>query len=60
MPRQRRLPFEDCEDLEILWEQFPKREQSKVAKLYGRIITRAAGMDLQSVERQERANGNDD
>lgn len=43
MDRQRRLPFEEQEQLEELWLQVPEAERRKVVRLYGRLLARAAG-----------------
>lgn len=60
MHRQRWLPFEHHEYLDMLWEQFPEPERLKVAKLYGRLIARAAGWKLEHTEKEEGAREHSD
>ena len=43
MDRQRWLPFEHDEQLDMLWAQFPESERLKVVRLYGRLMAQAAG-----------------
>jgi len=38
MDRQKWLPFEHYEQLDMLWAQFPESERLKVVRLYGRRL----------------------
>ena len=38
MDRQKWLPFEYYEQLDMLWAQFPESERLKVVRLYGRRL----------------------
>jgi hypothetical protein len=60
MDRQRWLPFEHYEQLDMLWAQFPESERLKVVRLYGRLMARAAGSQLQHTEREEGTREHDD
>jgi hypothetical protein len=60
MDRQRWLPFEDYEQLDMLWTQFPEAERLKVVKLYGRLMAREAGWKPEHSEREEGSREHDD
>ena len=53
MDRQRWLPFEQDEQLEMLWMQFPESERLRVVRLYGRLMGRAAGWKPEHTDREE-------
>ena len=53
MPRQKWLPFEGRERLDVFWEEFPEQEKRDVIKLYARMITRVAGISLEIIEMEE-------
>jgi class 3 adenylate cyclase len=54
MPRQRRLLFEDGEDLEVLWERFPRKARTKTVREYARVIARGARGHVGSIDEEER------
>jgi len=60
MDRQRWLPFEHNEQLDMLWAQFPEPERLKVVRLYGRLMARAAGGKPEHTEREEGTHEHDD
>jgi len=60
MDRQRWLPFEQDEQLDMLWMQFPESERLRVGRLYGRLMARAAGCRPEHTERQESTREHDD
>jgi hypothetical protein len=53
MDRQRRLPFQEQEQLEGLWLQVPEAERRKVVRLYGRLLARAAGWRAEQTKEEE-------
>ena len=53
MDRQRWLPFESDEQLDMLWVQFPESERLRVVRLYGRLMARAAGWKPERTDREE-------
>lgn len=60
MDRQKWLPFEHYEQLDMLWAQFPESERLKVVRLYGRLMARAAGWKPEHTEREEGTREHDD
>jgi hypothetical protein len=53
MHRQRWLPFENYQQLDRLWPQFPESERLKIVRLYGRLMARAAGCKPEHTEKEE-------
>jgi hypothetical protein len=53
MDRQRRLPFEEQEQLDGLWLQVPEAERRKLVRLYGRLLARAAGWKAEQSKDEE-------
>jgi hypothetical protein len=53
MDKQRLLPFEEDQQLAMLWAQFPDSERLKVVRLYGRMMARAAGWKPEHTEGKE-------
>jgi hypothetical protein len=53
MDRQRRLPFEEQEQLDELWLQVPEAERRKLVRLYGRLLVRAAGWKVEQSKSEE-------
>jgi len=51
--RQRWLSFEEQEQLDTLWPQFPESERLKVVRLYGRLMARAAGWKTEHANKRE-------
>jgi RecB family endonuclease NucS len=60
MDRQRRLPFEEEEQLDGLWLQLPEAERLKVVRLYGRLVAQAAGWRAEHTKREEGSHEHDD
>ncbi|MBN1460950.1 MAG: hypothetical protein JXA57_15570 [Armatimonadetes bacterium] len=53
MPRQRRLAFEEYEDLEVLWERFPRKARMNTVRAYARVIARGARRNVGPIEKEE-------
>lgn len=53
MPRQKRLPFENREDLEVLWERFTRKARTKTVREYARLIAQGARTNVQPIEKEE-------
>ena len=53
MDRQRRLPFEEQEELDELWVRVPEAERRELVRLYGRLLARAAGWKAEQSKDEE-------
>lgn len=53
MDRQRRLPFEEQEQLDELWVRVPEAERRELVRLYGRLLARAAGWKAEQSKDEE-------
>jgi hypothetical protein len=60
MPRQKRLSFEDWEDLEVLWERFPRKARTRTVRAYARAIARGARRNVQPMEQEGRTDEDGD
>jgi hypothetical protein len=53
MDRQRRLPFEEQEQLDELWLRVPEAQRRELVRLYGRLLARAAGWKAEQSKEEE-------